>query len=106
MTAIARKLVIPYPILLVIGGLALGFIPACRRSVLIRTWYSWSFCRPSLTMGDENRELIDMPDDGPEAVSRTVEGAGRSLASKGFLFSDSALVAAVIAVHRRGVVLC
>jgi monovalent cation/hydrogen antiporter len=27
LTAIARKLVIPYPILLVIGGLALGFIP-------------------------------------------------------------------------------
>lgn len=27
LTAVARKLVIPYPILLVIGGLALGFIP-------------------------------------------------------------------------------
>lgn len=27
LTAVARKLVIPYPILLVIGGLALGFVP-------------------------------------------------------------------------------
>ncbi len=29
-------------------------------------------------MGDKNRELIVMPDDGLEAVSRAIESAGRS----------------------------
>ncbi len=33
-------------------------------------------------MGDKNRELIVMPDDGLEAVSRAVEDAGRSLATR------------------------
>jgi cardiolipin synthase A/B len=54
-------------------------------------------------MGDKDRELIVMPDDGLGAVLRAIEGARRSLNIKMFLFSEPALVAAVIAAHRRGV---
>ena len=32
LTALARRLLVPYPILLVIGGLVLGFLPALRTS--------------------------------------------------------------------------
>ena len=38
---LARKLRIPYPIVLVIGGLILSFVPHVPKFTLIRTWYLW-----------------------------------------------------------------
>lgn len=54
-------------------------------------------------MEDGARKLIVMPDDGLRPVQHAVESAQRSLDIKMFLFSEMALVAAVIAAHRRGV---
>lgn len=54
-------------------------------------------------MDDTTRRLIVMPEDGLESVLLAVEGAQRSLDIKMFLFSESSLIGAVIAAHRRGV---
>ena len=45
MLVLVPKLRIPYPILLVLGGLVLGFMPACPRSTCRRTSSSSSCCR-------------------------------------------------------------
>ena len=42
---LARKISIPYPILLVLGGLVLALIPGLPAIQLSRTWSSCSFCR-------------------------------------------------------------
>jgi CPA1 family monovalent cation:H+ antiporter len=39
---LARKMRVAYPILFVIGGLVLGFIPGCPESDWIRNWSSCS----------------------------------------------------------------
>jgi NhaP-type Na+/H+ or K+/H+ antiporter len=49
LTTLAQKLLIPYPILLVIGGLILGLIPVFRPSILIRILSFLSSCRPPLS---------------------------------------------------------
>ena len=49
MLVLVPKLRIPYPILLVLGGLLLGFAPGLPRSTCRRTSCSWAFCRHSCT---------------------------------------------------------
>lgn len=44
-----------------------------------------------------------MPDDGLEAMTQAISGARKSLAVKMFLLTEPALVAALVAAHRRGV---
>ena len=49
------------------------------------------------------RRLIVLPDDSATPILSTVEGAGRTLRVKMFVFSDPALIKAVIAAKGRGV---
>lgn len=49
------------------------------------------------------RALIVMPDDSASPILEAIAGAKRSLRIKMFLFSDPALLAAVIAAQKRGV---
>src|SRR5215475_3583701 len=53
--------------------------------------------------GFMSRSLIVMPDDSGKPILDAINGAKKSLRIKMFLFSDPALLAAVIAAHRRGV---
>src|SRR6516225_940706 len=50
-----------------------------------------------------SRSLIVMPDDSPKPILEAIAGAKKSLRIKMFLFSDPALLAAVIAAQKRGV---
>ena len=50
-----------------------------------------------------SRSLIVMPDDTGKPILDAIAAAKKSLRIKMFLFSDPALLAAVIAAHRRGV---
>jgi cardiolipin synthase len=50
-----------------------------------------------------SRRLIVLPDDSARPILDTIEGASRSLRIKMFVFSDPALLRAVIAAQRRGV---
>ena len=50
-----------------------------------------------------HHQLIVMPDDGLEAMTQAISGARKSLAVKMFLLTEPALVAALVAAHRRGV---
>jgi phosphatidylserine/phosphatidylglycerophosphate/cardiolipin synthase-like enzyme len=50
------------------------------------------------------RSLIVLPDDSAKPILDAVDGASRSLRVKMFVFSDPALLKAVIAAKRRGVV--
>jgi cardiolipin synthase A/B len=50
-----------------------------------------------------SRELIVLPNDSPQAFLDSIAGARESLRIKMFLFSDPALLKAVIAAHKRGV---
>ncbi|MGH9840815.1 MAG: phospholipase D-like domain-containing protein [Blastocatellia bacterium] len=54
-------------------------------------------------MHKDARTLFVMPEDGIAPVVNAVEGAQSSLDIKMFLFSESRLINAVIAAHRRGV---
>jgi hypothetical protein len=54
-------------------------------------------------MHKDARSLFVMPEDGIAPVVKAIEGAQHSLDIKMFLFTDSRLVGAVIAAHRRGV---
>ena len=47
--------------------------------------------------------LIVLPDDSPAPILEAIEGAGRSVRIKMFVFSDPALLNAVIAAQQRGV---
>src|SRR5262249_61259017 len=49
------------------------------------------------------RSLIVLPDDSAAPIVHSIEGAKRSLRVKMFVFSDPALLQAVIAAKRRGV---
>jgi len=50
-----------------------------------------------------SRSLIVMPDDSAKPILEAIAGAKKSLRIKMFLFSDPALLAAVIAAQKRGV---
>jgi len=50
-----------------------------------------------------SRELIVLPNDTPRAFLDSIAGARESLRIKMFLFSDKALLKAVIGAHKRGV---
>ena len=50
-----------------------------------------------------SRSLIVLPDDSAKPILEAINGAARSLRVKMFVFSDPALLAAVIAAKRRGV---
>src|SRR5262252_9380474 len=50
-----------------------------------------------------SRSLIVMPDDTGKPILDAIDGAKRSLRIKMFLFSDAALLTAVIAAQKRGV---
>lgn len=50
-----------------------------------------------------SRSLIVMPDDSAQPILEAIAAAKKSLRIKMFVFSDSALLAAVIAAHCRGV---
>jgi cardiolipin synthase A/B len=50
-----------------------------------------------------SRDLIVLPDDSAQPILDAIEGAKKSLRVKMFVFTDPALLAAVIAAHRRGV---
>src|SRR5262245_61621991 len=50
-----------------------------------------------------SRSLIVMPDDSAQPILDAIAAARRSLRIKMFLFSDPALLAAVIAAQKRGV---
>jgi cardiolipin synthase len=50
-----------------------------------------------------SRSLIVLPDDAAAPILDAIVGAGTSIRVKMFVFSDPALVDAVIAAHRRGV---
>lgn len=50
-----------------------------------------------------SRSLIVMPDDSAQPILEAIAAAKKSLRIKMFVFSDPALLAAVIAAHRRGV---
>jgi phosphatidylserine/phosphatidylglycerophosphate/cardiolipin synthase-like enzyme len=50
-----------------------------------------------------SRSLIVMPDDSAQPILEAIAAAKKSLRIKMFLFSDPALLAAVIAAHKRGV---
>jgi cardiolipin synthase A/B len=50
-----------------------------------------------------SRTLIVMPDDSARPILEAINGAKKSLRIKMFVFSDPALLAAVIAAHRRDV---
>ena len=45
LVAIARRINIPYPILLVLGGLVIGLFPVSLESNLNPIWSSSCFCR-------------------------------------------------------------
>jgi cardiolipin synthase A/B len=49
------------------------------------------------------RQLIVLPDDSAKPIVEAIEGASRSLRIKMFVFSDPALLGAVVAAKRRGV---
>src|SRR5439155_17206030 len=49
------------------------------------------------------RSLIVLPDDSAKPILAAIEGASRTLRVKMFVFSDQALLEAVIAAKRRGV---
>ena len=50
-----------------------------------------------------SRSLIVLPDDSGKPILNAIGAATKSLRIKMFVFTDPALVAAVIAAHRRGV---
>ena len=50
-----------------------------------------------------SRSLIVLPDDSGKPILDAIDAATKSLRVKMFVFSDPALIAAVIAAHRRGV---
>ncbi len=50
-----------------------------------------------------SRSLIVLPDDAATPILEAIAGAKKSLRIKMFVFSDPALVDAVIDAHRRGV---
>ena len=50
-----------------------------------------------------SRSLIVLPDDTAEPILAAIGGAKQTLRVKMFVFSDPALLAAVIAAHKRGV---
>ena len=54
LTAIARLLDVPYPILLVLGGSLVGYAPGFRTSSSSRIWWSWS--------GTSTRSRVRVPD--------------------------------------------
>ena len=49
------------------------------------------------------RRLIVLPDDSAEPIASAIAGASRTLQIKMFVFSDPALIEAVVAAQRRGV---
>jgi len=49
------------------------------------------------------RRLIVLPDDSSKPIVDAIGAAAKSLRIKMFVFSDPALLAAVVAAHRRGV---
>ncbi len=49
------------------------------------------------------RQLIVLPDDSAKPILDAIEGASRSLRIKMFVFSDPALLGAVVAAKRRGI---
>ncbi len=50
-----------------------------------------------------SRSIIVLPDDSGEPILAAIAGAAKSIRIKMFVFSDPALLQAVIAAHRRGV---
>src|SRR6476646_9532525 len=50
-----------------------------------------------------SRSLIVLPDETAKPILDAIEGAKESLRIKMFVFSDPALVKALVAAHRRGV---
>jgi phosphatidylserine/phosphatidylglycerophosphate/cardiolipin synthase-like enzyme len=50
-----------------------------------------------------SRSLIVLPDDSVQPILDAIDGAKKSLRIKMFIFTDSSLLDAVIAAHRRGV---
>jgi cardiolipin synthase len=52
------------------------------------------------------RSLVVLPDDSARPILAAIAGASRSLFVKMFIFSDPALVSAVLAARRRGVKVC
>src|SRR5215831_14112510 len=62
-----------------------------------------SFQCSTNTGGSMSRSLIVMPDDSARPILEAIAAAKKSLRIKMFLFSDPALLAAVIAAQNRGV---
>ena len=67
LSTVARLIGVPYPILLVLGGLVLGLIPGCRTCSSTRTWYCVIFLPPLLYSAAFFASLRDLG--GPAARS-------------------------------------
>jgi cardiolipin synthase A/B len=51
-----------------------------------------------------SRSLVVLPDDSAKSILDAINGAKKSLRVKMFIFTDPSLLAAVVAAHRRGVI--
>ena len=51
-----------------------------------------------------SRSLVVLPDDSAKPILDAIKHAAKSLRIKMFVFTDPSLIAAVVAAHRRGVV--